>query len=84
MWDIGAKATEEGVACNTGEGECTLGKPGSMTLVEITDEDVARKKQLLQDVVLLEWGRRCGRDCSQTWNETVGQVVGLEIPLDQL
>lgn len=84
LWTIGAQATSEGEACNTGEGECTLGKPGSMTLVAITDEDTARKTQLLQEVVLLEWGQRCGKECAQKWNETVGQVVGLEIPLDQL
>lgn len=84
LWEIGAQATEEGVACNTGQGECTLGKPGSMTLVEISDADQERKKQLLQDVVLLEWGKRCGKECAQKWNETVGKVVGLEIPLDKL
>jgi TRAP-type transport system periplasmic protein len=38
----------------------------------------------METVVLLEWGRRCGRDCAAEWNETVGQVVGMEIPLDQL
>jgi hypothetical protein len=34
--------------------------------------------------VLLEWGKRCGKDCAAEWNDTVGQVVGLQIPLDKL
>lgn len=84
LWSIGAKATEEGVNCNTGQGECTLGKKGDMTLVEISDADKALKKQLLQDVVLVKWGQRCGKDCAAKWNETVGKVVGLQIPLDKL
>jgi len=32
----------------------------------------------------VEWAKRCGRDCAAEWNETVGQVVGLQIPLDQI
>jgi len=84
LWAIGAKATEEGVNCNTGKGECTLGKKGAMTLVKITDADQELKKQLLQDVVLVKWGQRCGKECAAKWNETVGKVVGLQIPLDKL
>lgn len=84
LWKIGAKATEEGVNCNIGQGECTLGKKGAMTLVKITDEDKALKKQLLENVVLVNWGKRCGKECAQKWNETVGKVVGLQIPMDKL
>jgi TRAP-type C4-dicarboxylate transport system substrate-binding protein len=84
LWTIGAQATKEGVNCNTGKGECTLGKKGNMTLVKITDADKALKKQLLQNVVLVKWGQRCGKDCAAKWNETVGKVVGLQIPLDKL
>jgi TRAP-type C4-dicarboxylate transport system substrate-binding protein len=84
MWEIGAKATKEGVNCNTGQGECTLGKKGSMTLVKISDADQQKKKELVQNTVLVKWGKRCGKDCALKWNETVGKVVGLQIPLDKL
>lgn len=84
MWKIGAKATEEGVNCNTGKGECTLGKKGSMELVKISPADEALKKKLVQDVVLVKWGQRCGKACAEKWNATVGKVVGLKIPLDKL
>jgi TRAP-type C4-dicarboxylate transport system substrate-binding protein len=84
MWKIGAQATDEGVNCSIGKGTCTLGKKGSMTLVKISPEDDARRKQLVQDVVLLKWGKRCGKTCAQKWNATVGKVVGLEIPLEKL
>ena len=84
MWAIGAQATEEGVNCNTGKGTCTLGKPGHMTLVHISKADRARTKELVQDVVLVNWGKRCGKACAEKWNETVGKVVHLKIPLDKL
>jgi TRAP-type C4-dicarboxylate transport system substrate-binding protein len=84
MWKIGAKAAEEGVNCNTGKGECSLGKKGTMELVAISPEDEALKKKLVQDVVLVRWGKRCGKPCAEKWNETVGKVVGLQIPLEKL
>ncbi len=55
-----------------------------MTLVPIGDSDRAKHKELMQDVVLVAWAKRCGEDCAAEWNDTVGQVVGLEIPLDRL
>ena len=55
-----------------------------MTLVHISDADQARTKELVQNVVLVKWGKRCGKACAEKWNETVGKVVGLTIPLDKL
>ncbi len=84
MWKIGGQATDEGVACNTGKGKCTLGKKGSMTLVKITPADEKLKKELVQNVVLVKWGQRCGKACAEKWNATVGKVVHLHIPIDKL
>jgi len=38
----------------------------------------------MEEVVLVEWGKRCGKPCAEEWNATVGKVVGLSIPLDKL
>ncbi|MCB1714994.1 MAG: TRAP transporter substrate-binding protein [Candidatus Competibacteraceae bacterium] len=83
-WDIGAQATAQGVNCNIGTDPCTLGKKGNMTLVPLQDADKARRADVVQNVVLVKWGKRCGLECAQQWNDTVGQVVGLQIPLDKL
>ena len=83
-WAIGKKATDEGVACNIGKDPCTLGKKGSMTLVPLQEADKKRRADVVQNVVLVKWGKRCGKDCAQKWNDTVGKVVGLTIPLDKL
>ena len=82
--DIGGQATDQGVNCNIGKDPCTLGKKGKMTLVELTDADKKRRADVVQNVVLVKWGKRCGKECAAKWNDTVGKVVGLTIPLDQL
>lgn len=83
-WDIGGQATDQGVNCNIGKDPCTLGKKGKMTLVELTDADKAKRAEVVQNVVLVKWGKRCGKECAAKWNDTVGKVVGLTIPLDKI
>ncbi len=84
MWDTAAKAVADAENCNFGKQPCEMGKMAEMTLVPIGDADRAKHKELMQDVVLVAWAKRCGKDCAAEWNDTVGQVVGLQIPLDQL
>jgi TRAP-type C4-dicarboxylate transport system substrate-binding protein len=84
FWGIGQKMTDEGIACNTAQEGCTIGKEANMTLVELTPEERAKKNELVQDNVLVSWGKRCGKDCAAQWNDTVGKVLGMQIPLDKL
>ncbi|MGH6899466.1 MAG: TRAP transporter substrate-binding protein [Geminicoccaceae bacterium] len=84
MWETAAKATADAENCNFGKEPCEMGKMADMTLVPISDADRDKHEELMQDVVLVEWARRCGEDCAAEWNDTVGQVVGLQIPIDQL
>ena len=80
-WDAAADALANDVACLTGDGECTSGEPASMTLVEPSDEDVERARSILTGTVLPEWAERAGEEWATRWNESVGQTVGVEIPL---
>ena len=84
MWATAARATADAENCNFGKEPCEMGKMADMTLVPVSEEDKQKHKQLMQDVVLVEWAKRCGQECAQKWNELVGPVVGLEIPLDQI
>jgi len=84
LWDIGSRMFDEGINCNIGVEPCELGNKASMSLVEVSDADRALRKELVENVVLIEWGRRCGRECAVTWNDTVGEVVGLRIPVENL
>jgi TRAP-type transport system periplasmic protein len=86
MWETGDAAVTDGDNCNFGTGKCDRGKPAKPALVNVpvTAADKALHKQLMQDVVLVQWGKRCGKACAAEWNGTVGKVVGMQIPLDKL
>ena len=75
--DQNIREDELGVRCNTG-GECSAGPSANMTLVPILDEDVELAHKVLLEVVLPKWAERCGAECVQAWNETVGKMVNLE------
>lgn len=77
VWESAVKESEEGIACLTGQGECTRGDAGSMVLVEVTEEDFERGKQLLADEVLPRWAARVDQEWVDLWNETIGAKVEL-------
>ncbi len=84
MWATVGQSAAEADNCNTGKDPCNFGKKANMTIVEVSASDKAKHKTLMQDVVLVQWGKRCGKACAKEWNELVGPVIGLEIPLDKL
>lgn len=80
-WAAAAGAFKTDIACLTGTGECSLGKAASMTLVEPSDADLAKAKEILTTVVLPEWGERAGASWVKRWNDTVGKTVGVTVPV---
>lgn len=84
MWKTAGEAVAGADNCNFGFGECSEGKPAKLTKVPVSAADQALHKKLMEEVVLVEWGKRCGKSCASEWNDTVGKVVGLSIPLDKL
>jgi len=81
-WEAAAGALEEDIACLTGKGECSRGEPASMVLVEPSAEDTALAQQVLEETVLPEWADRAGADWARRWNDSVGAVVDVTIPLN--
>jgi len=77
MWALNIEEDALGIACNT-TGPCPLGAPGGMTRVDPSAADTEARRRALLDRVLPNWARRCGAECTQQWNETVGRVVNLE------
>lgn len=76
MWAETATEDDVAISCITG-GACEVGEPGSMVLVEPTAEDLAARDQIATDVVLARWAERCGEECAENWNNTVGPILGL-------
>ncbi|MEZ5931961.1 MAG: TRAP transporter substrate-binding protein [Alphaproteobacteria bacterium] len=77
MWAETATEDEVAIACITG-GACDIGEPGNMTLVEPSADDLKRRDEIATDVVLARWAERCGADCAEAWNRTVGPILDLE------
>jgi TRAP-type C4-dicarboxylate transport system substrate-binding protein len=78
-WDSAQNALVNDIACLTGNGECPSGDARSMTLVEVSDADFAKARDVLVGEVLPEWAERAGADWAERWNASVGQAVGVTI-----
>ncbi len=77
LWANGIMQMEQGISCNSGVGECTLGIPGGMTIIESIAADRARLAEISENLVVRRWAARCGDACVKTWNETIGALVGM-------
>ncbi|HSP24176.1 MAG TPA: TRAP transporter substrate-binding protein [Saliniramus sp.] len=77
-WADAQGALDRDIACLTG-GECARGETADMTLVEPTDADRETAMTALQERVLPDWASRAGAEWVTRWNETVGEVVDIEI-----
>ncbi len=77
IWEAAAEETGDGLACNAGATSCQMGRRGRMVVVPVSAEDEALRRRLLRDTVLPGWIRRCGNDCADAWNQTIGPELGL-------
>lgn len=78
IWAEAERETESGLACNRGDPSCTDGRRGRMTVVAATPEDERRWRGIVAGTVLPRWVQRCGAECAQAWNRTLGPVTGIE------
>lgn len=77
-WDAAQGGLDGDIACLTGSETCA-GSTAAMTVVEASEDDMTRARQILTDEVLPDWAARAGDEWATRWNETVGQTVGLTI-----
>ena len=78
-WASAQNALVNDIACLTGNGACPAGEARGMTLVEVSDADFARARDVLISEVLPEWAERAGGDWAARWNASVGASVGVTI-----
>ena len=78
MFALAKTETADGIACNTG-GACKYGEAADLTLVPITDGDVALRKEAAITAVLPAYKERCGDTCASAWNATIGKAMGFTI-----
>lgn len=80
IWAESERDTAQGIACNTGQGDCKAGRKGSMVPVSISAQDERRRQEIFTTAVLPRWLKRCGARCSEVWNQTIGPARNIAIP----
>jgi TRAP-type C4-dicarboxylate transport system substrate-binding protein len=78
-WASAQDALVNDIACLTGNGDCPSGDARSMTLVEVSEADFDKARDVLVGEVLPDWAERAGGDWAARWNASVGEVVGVSI-----
>lgn len=78
-WATAQDALVNDIACLTGNGDCPTGEARGMTLVEVSDADFDRAREVLVGKVLPDWAARAGNDWAKRWNDSVGAAVGVTI-----
>ena len=78
-WETAQDALVNDIACLTGNGECPAGDARGMKLVEVSDADFAKARDVLVGEVLPDWAERAGGDWADRWNASVGATVGVTI-----
>ena len=81
-WRVAKEGSDEGVWCSVGDDRCTLAKTlnsptYNLTLVPHSEADDAARKEAVANVVVPAFAKRCGAECTEKWNETVGKVLGI-------
>lgn len=79
VWASAQGALENDIACLTGTGECASGDTRNMVLVEVSDEDMARARDVVVNQVLPDWAARAGSDWATRWSDEVGSVLGVSL-----
>lgn len=79
VWASAQGALENDIACLTGTGDCASGEARNMVLVEVSDEDMARARDVVINQVLPDWASRAGSDWAQRWSDEVGAVLGVSL-----
>ncbi len=81
-WEAAGASYAMELACLSGSQDCTLGEPADMTLVEPSEDDLAQAREILTAEVLPDWATRVGPDWISGWNDSVGKVTGVSVPVD--
>jgi TRAP-type C4-dicarboxylate transport system substrate-binding protein len=81
QWALGDAATEDGIACNSGNrAGCSIGRlveTRPMTFTRATPQDLETLRGILSNHVLPAFVRRCGAACGDTYNRIVAPISGV-------
>ncbi len=76
LWTVENTLDQKGMDCNA-SGPCDKGEPGGMVPITPSAADQAMLEDIVENVVLKRWAKRCGAKCAEEWNATIGKIVGM-------
>ena len=79
IWADAERETGDGIACNSGSGDCSPAQRGKMVVVKPTAADHDRLRALLAGTVLPRWAARCGPRCADVWDSALAPVTGVRL-----
>jgi len=77
LGDLAIKNDADAMKCATNSPECKSKDAGRMAFQPLSAKDKELRTKLLEESVLPAWAKRCGKDCADEWNATVGKALGL-------
>ena len=80
MWEAVKVEDRTALKCNA-SGPCPWGEPGGMVPIAPDASDQAMLQDIVKNYVLKRWVERCGTECAERYNETVGEVTGIKAPI---
>ncbi|WP_435105781.1 TRAP transporter substrate-binding protein [Arhodomonas sp. AD133] len=84
MWDIARNVNDDAIDCNIGRESCSEHESYDMQLVDIGETTREEVSDVTAEAVLPVWGEDCNAiypECTQVWNDTVGEATGYAIDL---
>jgi TRAP-type C4-dicarboxylate transport system substrate-binding protein len=80
-WEQNLKEANGGLACMTGDpqyGECPgSNEIGNMKVVDLVESDRELITEAVKAAVIPLWAKRCGAECVELWNGSVGKALGI-------
>jgi len=83
VWDSAQNALADDIACLTSNGECSKGDSKNLSLVTLSQADIQKAKNILENKVLPEWAERAGSDWVDRWNTSVGKVANIQVSVNK-
>jgi len=77
LGELAIKNDRQAMACATNSPDCKEKYAGKMRMQPLSEADKKTRMKILETSVLPAWAKRCGKDCADEWNATVGKALGL-------
>jgi TRAP-type mannitol/chloroaromatic compound transport system substrate-binding protein len=83
LWRYSLDMKDDANRCNSGLDPCANHTKYDLRYVSVSDEDVAKLRNLAQTVTVPSWEASCaqvlGDDCKSVWNEHIARHAGFAI-----